>query len=395
VMSAEAAAILIHRIAHARRIGAQSEERVVPEDWADALPIGALYAVMGNSIAGNPRIWQVTEREWLNGAVRLSARAYAAPPPVNATGSSGVHVGTSLTDGGTTHILAVELPSIPGLNTTAFLTAAGSSTGWRGAMTYAQEGGMTRPLGWLGRGAVMGVSVAALPAHDGLLSSPNTALDIDLLHADMDLPPANPAAPPLIWMNGEILSYADAVPVSATRWRITGLTRALYNSAASQAHPTGSNMLLLDEAMPHWPLSLTNSPIGATLDYSAEGANDDPPAAASLTVRHLSLRPPAPVHGRWWREGATLRLTWTRRSRLSAPWQDYLDTPLGEGAELYRIDTGANGGAFWDVTAPTLILPIAELPQSSTGAHTLSIRHIGDTGASEPLVLTIPTAALV
>ena len=387
VMSAEAASILVHRIAHHRRTGAQTQERVVPEDWADALPIGALYRVEGQAA----RLWQVVEREWLNGAVRLTARAFSALPPIAASGSSGAHMGSSVAEGGTTHLVAIELPSIPGLANTAFLTAAGTGAGWRGAMAYAEENGTARPLGWLQRGAVMGHSVTALPAHDGLLSDPMGALEIDLLHADMDLPPANAA--PLIWINGEVLTYADAVPMGATRWRLNGLTRALYNSAAPTPHPAGSVAVLLEAAMPHWPLSLANTPMSSVLDYSAEGANDDPPATASLTVRHLALRPPAPVHGRWWREGATLHLTWTRRSRASAAWQDYLDTPLGEAMERYRVDAGA-GASFWEVTAPALILPLAELPAPVGGALTLSIRHIGDTGASEPLTLTIPATAL-
>jgi Putative phage tail protein len=396
VMDAEAAGTLIHRIAHARRTSAQGEERSVPEDWANALPIGALYTVAGHTGAGNPRTWQVTEREWLNGAVRLTARAYAASSPVMMSGSSGNHIGTVVAQGGATHMLAVELPLIPGLNTTAFLTAAGDGAGWRGAMAYTDEGGIARPLGWLGRGAVIGASVAALTAHAGLLSSPGAALEIDLLHADMDLPPANPTNPPLIWINGEIISYADAAPVTGTRWRLTGLIRALYNSAALQAHSVGSMALLLDDAIPYWPLNIAAAPIGSTLTYTAEGTNDDPPAMAGLTVRHLALRPPAPVHGQWRRDGATLRLNWTRRSRTSALWQDYLDTALGEAAELYRVDADSNaGGAFWEVAAPTLTVPIPQLPPAIGGTHTLSIRHIGDTGASEPLVLTIPADALI
>ena len=91
-----------------------------------------------------------------------------------------------------------------------------------------------------------------------------------------------------------------------------------------------------------------------------------------------------------------MRLLWTRRSRASTPWQDYLDTPLGEAAELYHV---ACGSTHWDVSSAALTLLIADLPRvpwtaPSGGALTLSIRQIGETGASKPLVLTIPDTAL-
>lgn len=386
VLSAEAAAALIHRIAAHSAASAQQEERVVPEEWADTLPIGALYR-----IAGGARTWQILEREWLDGAVRLTARAFHTATATTLSGDSGTHIGSSLAAIGATRLLAIELPSIPNVSTTAFLTAAGEGSGWRGAMAYAEVDGMAQPLGWVGRGAMMGESATPLPAHHGLLSSPNAMLDIDLLHADMALPSATTGSGALLWLNGEIIGFTAATPIGTTRWRLTGLSRGLYNSARTTAHPVGSAALLLDEAMPHWPLALSTVPIGASLTYNAEGANDDPPVSASLSVQHRAARPPAPVHGRWRREGTDIRLDWTRRSRSFVPWQDYLDTPLGEGAERYHISAG---DAAWDCSTANISIARTALSQGGGGAVSLFVRQIGDGGASDPLHITIPAAAL-
>lgn len=66
--------------------------------------------------------------------------------------------------------------------------------------------------------------------------------------------------------------------------------------------------------------------------------------------------------------------------------------PLGEAAERYRVD---GHGTVWEVTTPAHTLAIADLPGPFGGKCTLSIRQIGDTGVSEPLIITIPVAALV
>jgi hypothetical protein len=57
----------------------------------------------------------------------------------------------------------------------------------------------------------------------------------------------------------------------------------------------------------------------------------------------VGLRPLSPVHLRAVDEGGDLRLSWVRRSRVSADGWDGLDVPLGEETERYvvRVMDGA------------------------------------------------------
>ena len=387
-MDAAAAFAMIGRMAHQARFGGRTREHIVTEAAADTLPIGSIYRVSGKT-----GLWQVTEREWLDGAVRVTARAVQTFTPVSIGGSSGQVVSNIVQPVGGTHLAALELPAISGFSGGAMLIAAGEGAGWRGAMAYTGDG-VPGTLGWIARGAVMGQSATALSAHLGLLSDPDGAVEVELLHVGMTFPLPSAAAPPLVWVAGEILSYTAAVQITATRWRISGLSRALFGTPATVAHPVGSNIIVLEAAMPHWPIDLSGVPLGSALSFQAEGQGDTDPATATLSVRDSAARPPAPVHGTWRRMGGHVQLSWTRRTRAPALWQDYIDAPLGEVAERYRIQIGANGGAVQQVSATLYSIPIAHLPAPIGGMVTIDIRQIGDGGASDPLILSLPAAAL-
>ena len=79
-----------------------------------------------------------------------------------------------------------------------------------------------------------------------------------------------------------------------------------------------------------------------------------------------------------------MTLSWQRRTRAAHLWQDYVDAPLGESAERYRV-------AFIGSTAPAVetTSPSLTLPQIPAGATAADIRQIGDFGASDPLIIAL------
>jgi hypothetical protein len=53
--------------------------------------------------------------------------------------------------------------------------------------------------------------------------------------------------------------------------------------------------------------------------------------------RGLALRPLAPVHLRWRRDGETLLLRWIRRTRIGGDAWEGAEVPLGEERERYEL----------------------------------------------------------
>src|SRR3546814_16527392 len=74
------------------------------------------------------------------------------------------------------------------------------------------------------------------------------------------------------------------------------------------------------------------------------GIGDVEPTAANIDVTGNALKPIAPVHFRMVSDGAGgLMIGWNRRSRAGWAWQDFVDAPLGEEFERYRLRVCAGG----------------------------------------------------
>lgn len=82
-----------------------------------------------------------------------------------------------------------------------------------------------------------------------LTAMTNTATDVDVLFTN-----AKPVEmqtveagddPPLVYVDGEFMTYGSAELIGANQWRLSGLTRGVYNSR-SIAHDVGSNFAVID-----------------------------------------------------------------------------------------------------------------------------------------------------
>jgi hypothetical protein len=195
-------------------------------------------------------------------------------------------------------------------------------------------------------------------------------------------------------LGSEIIQFADATPLGAGLWTLSGLWRGRGGTETAVAsHTLGERFILLDGS----GVALDPQAVGTTPNalIAAIGLGDSAPVTAPIALRGIGLRPPAPVHGRIAALAAgAKRLTWVRRARGGWLWQDGVDTPLNEQTEAYDVRFGPAAAplARWQVTTPQLELGAAELAPllAAFPQGPFTIRQIGDLAWSEPLTVALP-----
>ncbi len=138
----------------------------------------------------------------------------------------------------------------------------------------------------------------------------------------------------------EVAQFRDAVLQGDGSWRLTGLLRGQAGSEAeAQAGASaGARFVLLTPAVTQIDFSLNQR--GVLYDWQAGPGQDIPDTenftARTLTMNARGLAPLAPAHLRATREGADIRLAWTRRTRVGGDgWEG--EVPLGEAFERYTV----------------------------------------------------------
>ncbi|MBD3730708.1 MAG: hypothetical protein IE933_13490 [Sphingomonadales bacterium] len=271
------------------------------------------------------------------------------------------------------------------------------SANWRGAALFVERDGELLAAGTSGRQrAVVGTTLTALPASPGLLFAPSATLDIQLGAEDLSLAPATLAAlangANRLLVGRELLQFSQAVPLGSGAWRLTGLLRGRGGSEASalEGAEPGTPVALVDESLAVIDPALA-SPVGAS-GLAAIGAGDAEPVRAPIANPGATLRPPAPVHPRCWRQGeGGMLLRWTRRARGQWCWPAEIELPLVEQAESYRVGLGPADSPImsWQVAVPQLTIP-AETLAAIAADHAneaLWVRQIGSHALSDPLLL--------
>jgi hypothetical protein len=193
------------------------------------------------------------------------------------------------------------------------------------------------------------------------------------------------------------IAHRIATAQSATRYRLSGFDRGLFDTAGfSAAHAIGDRFVLLDSER----LKIVDYEgrlIGQNATFNALGVGDIEPATASLLSIGRAIQPLAPVHGRMTLvPSGDLNLSWFRRARVDFGWVDGVDQPLIEDRESYTI-TLVNAGQSlnnWTVDAPQLAIAASSwaslLPATQADFH-FEIRQIGRHALSNPLIIAITT----
>ena len=192
-------------------------------------------------------------------------------------------------------------------------------------------------------------------------------------------------------IGNEMIQFARAESLGASRWRLSGLLRGRAGTEwAIGAHGTSERFVLLDDA----PVALDPVVVGdsAYARIAAVGLADTSPVIVPIGLPGASLRPLSPVHGAVDRQGdGSLILRWTRRARGAWLWLDAVEVPLVEQAESYLVSLGPSAApvAQWIVTEPRLVIDAtaaAAFRGQALGA-TFAVVQRGDSAVSPALAL--------
>jgi hypothetical protein len=269
----------------------------------------------------------------------------------SAQGGSPIGFGTQSIDYNAPTALAVlDVPPLRDSDTSQglYLAASGYSSSWPGvvvdvsrdSLTYSDLTRITSP-------SSIGIAQTALGGFSGgnqpdELSTVDVALYSGTLssvsYADF-LAGVNAA-----YMGGELFYFRNATMIAANTYRLTGFVRGRVGTEwAMTSHAPGEQFVLLDASrLQSVPLSLSD--IGSTLYFEPHLLNIflTQPVTPQTTVPAVArVKPLAPVqfvagHGSA-SSTSDITLSWFRRARVNAAWNNGADVPLDESAETYTL----------------------------------------------------------
>lgn len=358
------------------------------------------------TVEGLPGRWQVRRWQWRAEGIDLelvSQRARASVIP--ASSDPGRSVNTPDDAIGPTHLALFDLPSPmdrPMNHPHIAIAVAGASAGWRGATVYSREadGSIGEPLDFLRIGATMGEVIVPPGSGTALLHDDRSSITVQLVrdgplvltHADHD---ALERGANMAMVGRELIQFARVQPLGDRRFRLTGLWRGRGGTEdCRNDHVAGEGFVLVNEA-----LGLVDPDrIGPEPNFraAAQGRGDDTPLWAELARPGRAVRPLSPVHAQVEPHAdGGLAIRWTRRSRSGFTWRDFLDAPLGEEFEAYRVSIIADGAqmATIDCSAPSVTLDtvtLADLAALAADDVQAWIVQRGALGLSPPLIVSLP-----
>ncbi len=346
--------------------------------------------------------WRVEQWEWQADGVMLDLVAVPPSAPVDTTISDAGRANQALDlQPGPTSLAAFELPwDGVGDPTKVKLQVAASSqsAGWTGASLFVQVGdGQLAAIGSTGRRrAVLGRTLTRLPAGTPLMFDAHATVDVALVPQDAALADATWAqlmrGSNLSYLGSELIQFSRAERLANGTWRISGLLRGRGGTeAAISNHASDEPFVLIDDSL----TMIDPSDVTEGLQIAALGLGDPEVVTTEVINRGIGLRPLAPVHGQAKRlADGGLQLDWIRRSRGGWAWLNELDVPLNEPQELWQIAYGTADAVnvTWNTTEPRLRLTSAQVSAlgPATEAHRFSIRQVGRTSLSLPLIVTAP-----
>jgi hypothetical protein len=300
-----------------------------------------------------PGHWRVVDWELRDTGVDLTL-VRIAPGVSGDLGDTMTGLSATSTDLPTasTAIVAFDIPwdGSSSLDPSMSYAAVSATTAqWQGAALYADKGnGALIPLGASGRQRnVIGTATQALAAASPLVVDRTNSVVVQLIGEDLALSSATmrqmAEGANLALMGREFIQFGEATALGNGLWQLSFLLRGRGGTEfAVDAHTVGEPFALLDGAAT--PLAASSVGSLATTKIGALGANEAQLTESSIVNKGIGLRPLAPVHPvAGLNSDGSLQLSWTRRSRGGWQWDDNVDVPLNEEAELYQVSLWKNG----------------------------------------------------
>ena len=139
-------------------------------------------------------------------------------------------------------------------------------------------------------------------------------------------------------IGNEILAFQKVELVDHNEYKISSFLRGMQGTEAFiNCHQIGERFVLLDRKLTS--INLPNDRINQSLVIEAISSGTAEVATISnLAYQAISLTPLSPVHIKAnFNLAGDLLISWYRRARLGGMWRDFVDMPLHEDQELYKI----------------------------------------------------------
>ena len=274
----------------------------------------------------------------------------------DATGFTGDVVSDEITIKGPTNLALLDIPILRDQDDDAgfYAAASGYFSGWSGAVLYKSSDGES----YSSVLNILNESVIGR-ATDVLSDGPTTIIDesstvnvyipygqlssitdTELFNGD-----GNSAA---IGADDrwEIIRFRDATLEADGSYTLSHLVRGVRGTEwATDTHAVSDRFVLLQPSALRRVPSNTDA-IGSERDYKAVTLGSPLVAAdaKSFTGDAVGLTPYAPAHLEATDNGdGTFDVSWIRRTRVGGEWRDYVDVPLGEASESYRVKVFSGG----------------------------------------------------
>lgn len=186
--------------------------------------------------------------------------------------------------------------------------------------------------------------------------------------------------------NWEVIQFTDAELIAPNRYLIRDRLRGQYGSdgVMPDLWPAGSFVVLMDGAVEQLDLALSDRRMSRDYRFGpARRAYDDPSyVALSAAFDGNGLRPYAPVHLRSSDAlGADMAFHWIRRTRIEGDSWDLEEVPLGEEAEVYRVQVRAGSTVLRDLRVTTPHWTYSAADQASDGASAGDVVQVAQVSA--------------
>lgn len=138
----------------------------------------------------------------------------------------------------------------------------------------------------------------------------------------------------------ELVQFTNAEFLGKGSYKLSGLLRGRAGTENKvSTHASNEDFVLINNAVLQEDMS--NSLINLERLYKpvSVGLSLDEAQNENFTYGANSLKPYSPVHIKGVRNvSGDLNISWVRRGRINATWQDNIDVPLIEANEIYEID---------------------------------------------------------
>lgn len=362
------------RLAAATRISQQSIAAAMSPAEAKALAVARLHASQAGrlrrtlrlswrhiglragahlSLSGDAAIWRVREARFESFIVHLELEQVVparTAPRVTADGGRALTSDVMRVGETTLHIL--DLPSLdanPAAAPRLWVAGGGAEPGWRRApvLLRADNQDAFANIGVLEGGTVVGTALTVLPPAKSWCWDRFSSVDVELL-SDRDwLEPRAPSAvlagANLALIGDELVQFAEVEALGPRQFRLSRLLRGRRGTETTiEAHAAAERFVLLDPAR-MLPVDFALDRLGRAGLARPAGGGDSAVVDTGFIFGGNTLRPLMPARLRAQSNGGDIAVTWIRRSRTGYAWIDFVDAPIGEDREAYRVEVFLDG----------------------------------------------------